>query len=66
MVQDAIKKIARLGSGQLGQDLIEYALLAGLVATSATAISPAIAATADRLSTVISVLANALSATATQ
>ena len=66
MVQDAIKRMIRLGSDQRGQDFIEYALIAGLVATSAAAISSAIAATAVQLGGVMSALAKAIAVTASQ
>ena len=66
MVQHMIKKVAKLGSDQQGQNFIEYALIVGLAATAAAAISPAIAATAAHFGSAMSALAGVLAVTAGQ
>ena len=66
MFQNKIKMIARLCSDQRGQDFIEYALIAGLVATSAVAISSAVAATGIHFGGAMAALAQAIAATAGQ
>ena len=54
-----LKKLYR---NEKGQDMLEYALIAAFVATCATAISPAIAATAAHLGRSIGLLQSALAA----
>jgi Flp pilus assembly pilin Flp len=66
MFQIKIKKIARLYQDQRGQDFIEYALIAGLVVTSAVAISSAVAATGIQFGGAMDALAQAITATAGQ
>jgi Flp pilus assembly pilin Flp len=53
-----------LWRNKAGQDLIEYALLAGFVASLAVAVFPAIGATSVLFSRAMTALALALSATA--
>jgi Flp pilus assembly pilin Flp len=64
MLQSTIEKIARLRSDQRGQDLVEYALIAGLAASSAIAISSAVAATSIQFGGVMAALAKAIALTA--
>ena len=64
---DILKSFASaLMADRKGQDLVEYALIGGFVASAAMAAFPAIAATNTRFSTVMSMLNLALSQTAGQ
>jgi Flp pilus assembly pilin Flp len=56
--------ISKLIADAKGQDMVEYALIAGFVASVAVAAFPAITATGGRFSTVVSMLDLALSQTA--
>jgi len=58
------QRLASLRTNRSGQDLLEYALLGGLVASCAIAIFPAIATTGGYFSHVMSVLSAAISQTA--
>lgn len=53
----------RLWRDRRGQDLIEYALMAGFVAVAAAAIFPGVS---DSISTIFSKVGSSLSAAATQ
>ena len=53
----------RIWKDTRGQDLIEYALMAGFVAVAAGAIMPGVA---DSISTIFSKISTAMSAAATQ
>lgn len=55
---------SKLMTDRKGQDMVEYALLGGFVASAAVAAFPAIAATSTRFSTVMGILNIALSETA--
>jgi len=57
----AILRIARLWADKRGQDLIEYALMAGFVAVAAGAIMPGVAAS---ISTIFSEVASVMTAAA--
>jgi Flp pilus assembly pilin Flp len=58
------RRLCKLVSDKAGQDLIEYALLAALVAAMAVAVFPAIASTSTLYSRAMNALALALSSTA--
>ena len=58
---EAIMSIARLWKDRRGQDLIEYALMAGFVAVAAGAIMPGVATS---ISTIFSEVASVMSAAA--
>jgi Flp pilus assembly pilin Flp len=64
MLQIVKTRLARLGSDQRGQDFVEYALITGFAATSATAVSSAVAATATQLGGTIGAILRVLSAAA--
>ncbi|MEO8097991.1 MAG: Flp family type IVb pilin [Acidobacteriota bacterium] len=53
----------KLWKNEKGQDLLEYALVAGFVATAATSVAPAIVATAAHLGQSIGLLQAALAVT---
>jgi len=59
----AVKERLRLWTDTHGQDLIEYALMAGFVAVSAGAIMPGVASS---ISTIFSKVASVMSRAATQ
>ena len=58
---DAILSLARFWRDKRGQDLIEYALMAGFVAVAAGAIMPGVATS---ISTIFSEVASVLTAAA--
>ncbi|HYM11826.1 MAG TPA: hypothetical protein VEU62_13910 [Bryobacterales bacterium] len=59
--QAKLWRLARLGSDRRGQDLVEYALLAGFVAVAAGALLPAISTS---ISTIFSRLSSVVTAAA--
>ena len=60
---DAILSFAKLWADKRGQDLIEYALMAGFVAVAAGAIMPGVATS---ISTIFSKVASVMTAAAAQ
>ena len=56
--------VSKLMMDRKGQDMVEYALIGGFVASAAMAAFPAIAATGSRFSTVMGILDLALAKTA--
>lgn len=58
-----LKRIAAIWRDQHGQDLIEYALMAGFVAVAAGAIMPGVA---NSISTIFSKVASVMTAAASQ
>ena len=58
-----INVLARLWKNRRGQDLIEYALMAGFVAVAAGAAMPAVA---NSISTIFSQISSVMSAAASQ
>jgi Flp pilus assembly pilin Flp len=64
MVEISKSFVSKLMTDRRGQDLVEYALIGGFVASAAMAAFPAITATGSRFSTVMSILDLALSTTA--
>ena len=66
MIDKIRSSFRSLWNGRQGQDMVEYALLGGMVASMAVAIFPAISATSGLFSQSISALALALSTTAGQ
>ena len=64
MVEILKSFVSNLMKDRKGQDLVEYALIGGFVASAAVAAFPAIAATGTRFSTVMSILNLSLSQTA--
>lgn len=58
-----VELVQRIRKDNRGQDLIEYALMAGFVAVAAGAIMPGIA---DNISTIFSKVASTMSLAATQ
>jgi Flp pilus assembly pilin Flp len=63
-MQTILQFIRDLRHDQRGQDMVEYALVAGLAVSAAMAISPAIASTATYFGHVTQVLAQLAAATA--
>ncbi len=61
-VRDRFLLLAKIAKDRSGQDLIEYALMAGFVAVAAGAIMPGVATS---ISTIFSKVASVLSAAAT-
>ncbi len=64
MLHTVKTKLAQLGTDRRGQDFIEYALITGFTATSATAVSSAVAATATHLGGTIGAILRVLTAAA--
>jgi pilus assembly protein Flp/PilA len=63
VVIHTVNALARLWKDRRGQDLIEYALMAGFVAVAAGAIMPSVATS---ISTIFSQISSVLSAAASQ
>lgn len=63
LVVQTVNALARLWKDRRGQDLIEYALMAGFVAVAAGAIMPSVATS---ISTIFSEISSVLSAAASQ
>ena len=63
VVVQTVNALARLWKDRRGQDLIEYALMAGFVAVAAGAIMPSVATS---ISTIFSEISSVLSAAASQ
>jgi pilus assembly protein Flp/PilA len=58
-----MNRLRQFGKDTAGQDLIEYALMAGFVAVAAAAIMPGVSSS---ISTIFSSVASALSSASTQ
>lgn len=63
VVIQTVNALARLWKDRRGQDLIEYALMAGFVAVAAGAIMPSVATS---ISTIFSQISSVLTAAASQ
>ena len=63
VVVQTVNALARLWKDRRGQDLIEYALMAGFVAVAAGAIMPSVATS---ISTIFSEISSVLSVAASQ
>lgn len=63
VVVQTVNALARLWKDRRGQDLIEYALMAGFVAVAAGAIMPSVATS---ISTIFSQISSVLTAAASQ
>ncbi len=59
MLCNLLMKVSLLRSDRRGQELLEYALIAGFVASAAVCVFPAIASTSTLFNAVISVLSQA-------
>jgi Flp pilus assembly pilin Flp len=59
-----MKTLNKIWKNQAGQDFVEYALIAGFVATAAASASPAIAAVVARMTATMNLLDTALKVTA--
>lgn len=63
LTTQAITALVRIWKNRQGQDLIEYALMAGFVAVAAGAVMPSVATS---ISTIFSQISSVLSAAASQ
>ena len=63
LTTQAINALVRIWKNRQGQDLIEYALMAGFVAVAAGAVMPSVATS---ISTIFSQISSVLSAAASQ